>query len=436
MFKSWGRVSTIIGDQTSEPFENLDEARIHFEDTYLDKTGNLFFNRQFEKKPNKYFKHDIDCGDETEIRALIESKLKCDIESHMEKSVQELIKLIFSEKMMKETMLEFDLDAEKLPCGKISKQQILCAMEVLNDISKLIEENPLPIKFIEASNKFYTMIPHNFGMKMPTIIDTQDLVKNKTEMLETLQQIKLVYGLVKKGSDASKNPLDAYYTQLKTDLRSIDKTGPEYQMIQEYVTNTHSPFHDLWDSLEIEEVFQVKREGEDERFGPFKNFNNRQLLWHGSRTTNFAGILLNGLRIAPTEAPVTGYILGKGIYFAEMVSKSALYCQTTSKNNIGLMLLCNVALGDTLDLIVPRYIVELPADKHSTKGIGSTYPNPRMARTRPDGVTVPLGELITDTERNKRKVHQLYNSEYVVYDAAQVNCEYLVRVKFHYKEKL
>jgi hypothetical protein len=51
------------------------------------------------------------------------------------------------------------------------------------------------------------------------------------------------------------------------------------------------------------------------------------LLWHGSRTTNYAGILSQGLRIAPPEAPVTGYMFGKGIYFADMVSKSANYCQ-------------------------------------------------------------------------------------------------------------
>ena len=32
------------------------------------------------------------------------------------------------------------------------------------------------------------------------------------------------------------------------------------------------------------------------------------LLWHGSRLTNWVGILNQGLRIAPPEAPVTGYM--------------------------------------------------------------------------------------------------------------------------------
>ena len=33
------------------------------------------------------------------------------------------------------------------------------------------------------------------------------------------------------------------------------------------------------------------------------------------------GILSKGLLIAPPEAPVTGYMFGKGIYFADMVTK-------------------------------------------------------------------------------------------------------------------
>lgn len=57
-------------------------------------------------------------------------------------------------------------------------------------------------------------------------------------------------------------------------------------------------------------------------------------------------ISLSGLRIAPPEAPVTGYMFGKGIYFADMVSKSANYCATNRLNPTGVMLLCEVALGD------------------------------------------------------------------------------------------
>lgn len=67
------------------------------------------------------------------------------------------------------------------------------------------------------------------------------------------------------------------------------------------------------------------REGEEMKFEEWKTLPHHRLLWHGSRLTNFAGILSQGLRIAPPEAPVTGYFLGKGIYFADMCSKSVEY---------------------------------------------------------------------------------------------------------------
>jgi len=31
------------------------------------------------------------------------------------------------------------------------------------------------------------------------------------------------------------------------------------------------------------------------------------------------GIMSQGLRIAPPEAPKTGYMFGKGVYFADMI---------------------------------------------------------------------------------------------------------------------
>ena len=52
----------------------------------------------------------------------------------------------------------------------------------------------------------------------------------------------------------------------------------------------------------------MNRQGEGDRFEPFKELHNRRLLWHGSRTTNYAGILSQGLRIAPPEAPVVSSV--------------------------------------------------------------------------------------------------------------------------------
>src|SRR5271163_773631 len=39
------------------------------------------------------------------------------------------------------------------------------------------------------------------------------------------------------------------------------------------------------------------------------------LMFHGTRATNVLGILSQGLKIALLEAPTSGYMFGKGIFF-------------------------------------------------------------------------------------------------------------------------
>jgi len=99
------------------------------------------------------------------------------------------------------------------------------------------------------------------------------------------------------------------------------------------------------------------------------------LLWHGSRLTNYVGILSEGLKIAPYEAPATGYMFGKGIYFTDIVSKSANYCHPKN-NEVGLMLLCEVALGEMNDKLVADFNAHnLPPGKNSTRGVGKYAPS-------------------------------------------------------------
>lgn len=129
-------------------------------------------------------------------------------------------------------------------------------------------------------------------------------------------------------------------------LQVVGQGSEEYQMVLKYIQNTHGATHTQYE-LELQEVFKLCRHGESKRYKPFQKLHNRQLLWHGSRTTNYVGILSQGLRIAPPEAPVTGYMFGKGVYFADMVSKSANYCRTSRSDSVGFLLLCEVALGDT-----------------------------------------------------------------------------------------
>jgi poly [ADP-ribose] polymerase len=69
---------------------------------------------------------------------------------------------------------------------------------------------------------------------------------------------------------------------------------------------------------------------------------------------------------------------GKGVYFADMSSKSGNYCQTTQLRNTGLMLLSEVALGEMRELKSSDYDAhKLPPGKNSVKGLGKVHPNPK-----------------------------------------------------------
>ncbi len=164
-------------------------------------------------------------------------------------------------------------------------------------------------KFIDASNRFYTLIPHDFGFKtkMPKLNDSK-LIKEKIEMLNNLLEIEIAYNLLRGDNpDDEQNPIDLHYKKLNCEMEVLDKKSDEYKDILTYVRNTHAATHNSY-SLEVEDVFKISRNGESDKF---KSLHNRQLLWHGSGVTNYAGILSQGLRIAPPEAPRSGYMFGK-----------------------------------------------------------------------------------------------------------------------------
>ena len=144
--------------------------------------------------------------------------------------------------------------------------------------------------------------------------------------------------------------IDRHYHELKCQMSYIEPEDDQFSLVEKYMRQTHAKTHSQY-RLELVDLFQVEREGEKEEF---KDVGNRyidfpcpvgfiqdpgsvcvwggggggvsvwrvcyqrhhciltvyrKLLWHGSRLTNWVGILSQGLRIAPPEAPVTGYMV-------------------------------------------------------------------------------------------------------------------------------
>ncbi|CAL5353653.1 unnamed protein product [Camellia sinensis] len=151
----------------------------------------------------------------------------------------------------------------------------------------------------------------------------------------------------------NKESLDEKYKKLHSDIAPLPHDSNDYRLIENYLQTTHALTHMDW-ALELEEVFLLDREGKFDKFYHLKILEARDLptrFYHlknaRSHLTNFVGILSQGLRIAPPDAPATGYM---GVYFADLVSKSTQYCFTDRNNPVGLMLLSEVALGEVYEL--------------------------------------------------------------------------------------
>ena len=304
-FRCKGRTGTTFGSKKIDEFKQQVKAIQSFHRLFVEKTGNQWSDQgNFIKLANKHYPLEIDYGRESDNKQ-IDRGICSNTSSVLSQSLQELILLIFDVETMKKTLLSFEIDLAKMPLGKLSRNQLHAAFQVLTDLQRLINDDSTNrTAIIDATNRFYTLIPHDFGLSKPKILDRIDLIKSKTEMIDNLLEIEVAYSMLRGTNDEeNEHPIDAHYKKLKCHLQPIDRNSEEFHDIEQYMMTNHASTHNQY-ALQLKHLFRVTREGENERFDKWLKFDNHQLLWHGSRITNFAGILSEGLRIAPAEAPM------------------------------------------------------------------------------------------------------------------------------------
>merc|ERR1719427_1492801 len=118
-------------------------------------------------------------------------------------------------------MLEFELDLNKMPLGKLSRQQMQNAYKILSDAIKLVEAGSLTgPQMCDVTNKFYTLIPHDFGFNQPTPLCDMEIINSKIRMLENLMEIEYAYNILdikKEKDDEKEDILDTHYKKLHCD---------------------------------------------------------------------------------------------------------------------------------------------------------------------------------------------------------------------------
>ncbi|KKA28450.1 hypothetical protein TD95_002582 [Thielaviopsis punctulata] len=442
----WGQKNTLSG--------NLDMCIREFGKKFRSKSG-YPFPETGTPKPGKYvfversYEPDDD-EDEQQKEAKSEPGAVKEehkpIESKLEKPVQKLAELIFNKAYISSAMEAMNYDANKLPLGKLSKKTISRGFEMLKKLGATINDQPEYLQelrmdklsaIVYLSNSYYSVIPHAFGRNRPPIIQSGHMLKREIELLESLSNMKAAEDIMKLTTETPKtNLLDHHFDALGLQSISVlDHSSSEFVALLNYLEITRGATHNL--SYKIQDIYRIERPGEKDRIDtlPFSSGpkSNRRLLWHGSRSTNYAGILSQGLRIAPPEAPVSGYMFGKGIYLADMSSKSANYCYSNYSGGYALLLLCEAELGQMQKLVRADYNADKLAantGSGSTLGMGRTGPtqwkdagcvHPSLA-----GISMPNTDLAPGST-NVPDATLLYN-EYIAYNVSQVRLRYLFRV--------
>ncbi|KAM9319837.1 protein mono-ADP-ribosyltransferase PARP4 [Gastrophryne carolinensis] len=275
----------------------------------------------------------------------------------------------------------------------ISLNDVSKAEGILQSIRIALNTKEKPENIREMMQEFYQCIPHK--RKMLENIDKKFLTV-KQDLCQLIRDMLNVF------ETTSSRPYLSYiakYRALRCRIEYVDPDTAEFQRVsQEVLANNHSD-----EEFKILRVFRIGRLIEAINFK--SDLGNIRSLLHASPPTNFVGILSRGLQLPKMIVDQFGLErtdignLGSGIYFSDSISTSVKYTATSRNDKPRLLVVCDVALGQTKDVFKRNYsITEPPEGFHSLHGV-----------------------------RCDTQTSDFTDDEYVVYNVNQVKMRYIVQ---------
>ena len=435
----WGRVGEDGQNALLGP-SDLGKALKAFQSKFKDKTKNAWEDRaSFSPVAGRYMLIEIDRSVDDKKAAELEEKLKgIDADAakvqkatakqyapcKLSPQVEKLMNLIFDEDMFKGAMASFDIDVKKMPLGQLSKTQVEKGFEVLEELEAAIESKKAK-QIEQVTSRFYTVIPHAFGRRVPPLIDSLELLQKKFDMLNVLGDIEIAVSVQKSEASSSgkllPHPMDDNYAGLDAHLEWVDETSREFDFVAKYLDATARAGR----KPKLFNLFRIDRKSEGKRFAEHTRLENRKLLWHGTNVAVVAAICKTGLRIMPHS----GGRVGKGIYLASENGKAINYMGWASGGQ-GVMFLAEVALGKEHSITKDDPSLKAPpAGFDSIVARGQNEPDPKhdiVHAFEGKDVVIPQGKPIAMKQYARSSFDQ---SEYLVYRESQVRLRYACQVK-------
>lgn len=399
LLTNWGRIGE-QGKFQQTPFSSCEECIKEFTKIFKSKSGNGWGTRkEFERKSKKYNLVQTvrtRVKDPAKIfRAILDNEsVRCDLD----KSLAETLSVLLDVKVFQEESKKLTMDQTMLPVVKLSGETLDMAEEKLREIhaklnapqgSNEVEEIRSNLENIaKLTNEFYELLPSGDQVVSPFVLNDHRF-DQAVEMIRLLKDMSVTKQLLLGGFHLKDriNPLEYAYRALQVRMEPLHGDSNELRCLQRYIDSTCD------DDVVVTKVFSLDN-------GKQLNgeIGNRQLLFHGSKNVNVLGILKQGLRIAPPEAPRTGLAFGKGVYFSDQFSKALSYSSRLSaKKGIqprAFVFVAEVALGIPFVAMQAQYM-ENPRDgTNSTFAPATSAPDSnRNLILNASGAIVPLGEL-------------------------------------------
>ena len=297
--------------------------------------------------------------------------------------------------------------------SSVTQAQIDAAPAIIDALSKTVNKKSLEAEEINNELvKLYSIIPRRMGHVQDHLCEPSAEVKDTRVQLKeylTTEQDTLDVMASQVTSNTRQTAATADHKNIlelmDIELETVPPNDLSYKLIQKMMGN---------EAKRLEAVYRVCMYKTEKPYTKhLESAKNKitQLYWHGSRNENWWSILNSGLQIRPSNAVITGKMLGFGIYAADQFNKSYGYTSgsgarwTGGGHPVAILGVFEYHMGNSL----------------ATKKYESWHQSLTYKKLQEFGDYDSLSAYANPGF--------LYNNEYVVYTEQQVTVRYLVKVK-------
>ena len=237
----------------------------------------------------------------------------------------------------------------KVKSNIVTQKMVDTAQELLDS---MVDFKGTVNEFNNKLLELFSIIPRKMKDVSDYLVSTKDDFNQKiieeSDILDTMRSQVYVKDVQE---DTTKNNVNHDMTILEAlGLEIEEVTDDEILMIKDLMNESKDKFKRAW------KITNHKTQKRFDDFVSTHHITDTRLLFHGSRTENFWSILQTGLVLRPTNAVITGKMLGIGIYFSPKCKKSIGYTSLSGSywakgnNNTAYMALFDTAYGIPYDV--------------------------------------------------------------------------------------